>query len=49
MHTYFLLFYNFALANEQVDGQNFFWEADTPLNKECYFYSFISINENHLI
>ena len=44
-HISFLLFYNIALESDQVDGQNFYWEAGIPLHRECYFNS---VTENHL-
>ena len=35
----------YALESDQVDGQNFYWEADIPLRREGHF---ISVTENHL-
>ena len=44
----FFFFQTIALANEQVEGQNIYQEADTPLNRGCLFLCLISVTENHL-
>ena len=41
----FSLLYTIDLESDQFDGQNFYWEADIPLHRECHF---ISVAENNL-